>query len=434
MADISEEFREEIKKTRQELKEALRDIPINLSPIHRLEFQKELKELDEMLERLETGLIWVALFGKASVGKSSVVNSLMGEDVAKVGVEMGTTTISTPYTRYPWKLVDVPGILDGKALESHAIEEAKKAHGHIFVLDGEPTEAELSLFRVVCDSTPDLPRVVYVNKWDKIGLPQQDKRFLQHRIAEKMGELLIPSTRIVYGSAQLYDPKTDAMIRQEIPQLFDVLYDTAGVLGDVINILDPAKRAEKATDGMRNSILEARKKIARKVINWFAIASAVTGFIPLSLLISVPGVLSSMVYLIFLIMGKKEEKSITGKVAMELLKACAQTLGIIFAGSIGSYIAAALVTTINPIAGIALFCVGAGATSVFTYRRTVILGEVTIEYVLNDCSWGIEGQDAVIRRCAKRAEDYYFHLKNKQKPSNSKQEPEDSPSASALAR
>ena len=133
-------------------------------------------------------------------------------------------------------------------------------------------------------------------------------------------------------------------------------------------------------------------------------------------------------------MGKKEEKSITGKVAIELLKACAQTLGIIFAGSIGSYIAAALVTTINPIAGIALFCVGAGVTSVFTYRRTVILGEVTIEYVLNDCSWGIEGQDAVIRRCAKRAEDYYFYIKNKQKPSNSKQEPEDSPSASALAR
>jgi GTP-binding protein EngB required for normal cell division/uncharacterized protein (DUF697 family) len=423
----NEEFREGIKKVREELKEAIREIPDKLTPQQRQEFYHDLKLLDQLLERLETGLIWVALFGMASVGKSSVINSLVGKDVAAVGVEMGTTKMAGYHKRYPWQLVDVPGILDGKVMEDIAINEAKKAHGHILVIDGEPTEAELALFRVVCAATPHLPRVVYVNKWDKVTIPAKDKLTLQNRIAEKMGEFVTSSSRIVYGSAALYDPTSDSMIRQELPQLFDVLYDTAGVFGEVINILDPAQKAEKATDHIRNSILEARQKVARKVIKWFAVAAAATTFIPFSLLVTVPSILSSMVYLIFLIMGKKEDKSITGRVAVDLLTACSQTLGIIFAGSIGSYIAGALLSAVNPIAGLVIFGLGFSAISLFSYRRTVILGEVTIEYIGNDCQWSCEGQDADIRRCAKRAEEYYFNL---QKKNNTK----DEPSAFVLSR
>lgn len=411
MMDKNDDFLLEIKKIRKELEEALREVSNKLNFKQRQEFQQELKTLDELLARLETGLVWVAFFGKASVGKSSTINSLAGEDIAKVGVEMGTTTEAAYYSRHPWKLVDVPGILDGKILEDIAIAEAKKAHGHILVIDGEPTEVEISLFKSVCNATPNRPRIVYVNKWDRVALPEADKQRLSERISEKMRQFVTSPNRIVYGSASVYDPERDCMVRQEIPQLLEALYDTAGVFGEVVNILDPAKKAENITGGMRNSVLEMRKAVARKVINWFGILTAVSGFVPYTLLTS-PTIQASMVYLIFLIMGKKEDKSITGKVTIDLLKACAKTLAWLYGGGIATGIATLVVFGLNPLAGLVLGGVGLTAISYFAYRTTVILGEVTIEYVINDCSWGAEGPEAVIRKCAKQAEKYYFQIQD----------------------
>ncbi|MDF5730419.1 MAG: PepSY-associated TM helix domain-containing protein [Rhizonema sp. PD38] len=38
----------------------------------------------------------------------------------------------------------------------------------------------------------------------------------------------------------------------------------------------------------------------------------------------------------------------------------------------------------------------AAALSYFKYRRTVILGEVMLEYTRNDFSWGAEGAESII--------------------------------------
>jgi hypothetical protein len=47
-----------------------------------------------------------------------------------------------------------------------AIDEAHKSHGLIFVIDGEPFSPELKLFECVHNAVPNIPKIVFVNKWD----------------------------------------------------------------------------------------------------------------------------------------------------------------------------------------------------------------------------------------------------------------------------
>jgi len=92
----NQEIRDEISQVQTELQEALGNLKgkfgKKLNDKERQEIENEFKEINELLERLKTGLIWVALFGKTSVGKSAIINSLMNTDIAEVGVEHDKTT------------------------------------------------------------------------------------------------------------------------------------------------------------------------------------------------------------------------------------------------------------------------------------------------------------------------------------------------------
>ena len=165
----------------------------------------------------------VALFGKTSVGKSAIVNSLLGADVSKVGVEHDITSKLIYYEKAPWKIVSVPGTMGKEINEDIAIEEAKKAHGHIFVIDGEPYEDEIELFNLVYDKSPDTPKIVFVNKWDRIllNMPKKEQEIIRSLIWKKMGIFVNSPHDIVYGSAMLYDREHDDMRRQELDQLIN---------------------------------------------------------------------------------------------------------------------------------------------------------------------------------------------------------------------
>ncbi|GAX43618.1 small GTP-binding protein [Tolypothrix sp. NIES-4075] len=165
----------------------------------------------------------VALFGKTSVGKSAIVNSLLGADVTEVGVEHDITSKPTYYEKAPWKIVSVPGTMGNQINEDIAIQEAKKAHGHIFVIDGEPYEDEIELFNLVHEKSPDTPKIVFVNKWDRIQnhIPNNEQEIIRSLIGKKMGIFVNSPKDIVYGSAMLYDREHDDMRRQELDQLIN---------------------------------------------------------------------------------------------------------------------------------------------------------------------------------------------------------------------
>ncbi|MEH2045582.1 GTPase [Nostoc sp.] len=162
----------------------------------------------------------IALFGKTSVGKSAILNSLIGADIAETSEQGNLLTICF---QSPLILVDLPGIIGNKDYEQLAIKKAQQADGQIFVIDGEPYQDEIELFNLVHEHSPDIPKIVFVNKWDvvKNNKPKKDQETIHSRISEKMSKFVKFPEDIVYGSAMLFDQKRDEMSRQELPQLIN---------------------------------------------------------------------------------------------------------------------------------------------------------------------------------------------------------------------
>ncbi len=135
----------------------------------------------ESAKYLKNG-INVALVGKTNVGKSSVMNALLGEDRAIVTDIQGTTrdivTESFVWNGIKINLIDTAGIRETKDLvESLGIEKSKKslttADIVLFVLDGSEVETneDLQIEKMLKGKT----HIVVINKSDKKRVAKKHK-------------------------------------------------------------------------------------------------------------------------------------------------------------------------------------------------------------------------------------------------------------------
>lgn len=121
---------------------------------------------------------YIAIVGRRNVGKSSLINAIVGQDVAIVSDVPGTTTDPVYKTLEvhplgPVTFIDTPGLDDEGYLGEKRVERAKRALYRadvaILVVDDVPTEHEqfaMDLLREL-----EIPFVIAINKSDiKNGL------------------------------------------------------------------------------------------------------------------------------------------------------------------------------------------------------------------------------------------------------------------------
>ena len=104
-----------------------------------------------LLDKLRTGELHIAVFGRVSVGKSALGNALLGREAFTTGVLHGTTRTRDAQR---WQevagqglhLIDTPGIneLSGEERERLAFDVAAISDLVIFVVDGDMTSAEIA--------------------------------------------------------------------------------------------------------------------------------------------------------------------------------------------------------------------------------------------------------------------------------------------------
>nr|WP_297458929.1 ribosome biogenesis GTPase Der [uncultured Halomonas sp.] len=131
--------------------------------------------------------IRIGVIGRPNVGKSTLVNRLLGEERVVVFDEAGTTrdAIEIPFERRgnPYVLVDTAGVRRRKNVSEIAekfsivktLEAIKECHVAIMVLDARSglVEQDLHLLDYVLTSGRAL--VLAVNKWDGVESEQRDK-------------------------------------------------------------------------------------------------------------------------------------------------------------------------------------------------------------------------------------------------------------------
>lgn len=410
--------RSDIEEIQRELRSALTELSSSvgakLSADAKRELEEEFAELDEILDRLKTGLVWISLFGKTSVGKSALANAVIESDMAKVGTEKDLTSTVSHFRRDPWMIADMPGVMGREEFAAIALDEARRSHGIIFVVDSEPYRDELEMFEMVHSRLPKTPKIVFVNKWDEMKFrPTSEREKVKQLIVSKMRKFVASDNDIVFGSALSFNPDTDTFERQTAFELIDRMYEGAGTLGMVTNILDPAHRADELAGKIRDRVMEIRVKLARKVISGFAAAEVAGSYVPLTTLITTPGLLAGMVYTIMKILGVKSDREAAKKLSIELLKVCGVEMAAEFAAV--TAVEVALLIPVFIFGPIGLFGAlgAAGALGYYKYKRTAVFGEVAIEYVRNDCSWGGEERHEVIKRCRERAKEHHMKFKLK---------------------
>ncbi len=102
--------------------------------------------VESMLDKIEHGHIHLAVFGRVSTGKSSLLNALIGEETFSVSPLHGETKFSSIE---PWSevetggvfLIDTPGLDEagGEAREQLAREVTERSDLVMFVVDSDIT-------------------------------------------------------------------------------------------------------------------------------------------------------------------------------------------------------------------------------------------------------------------------------------------------------
>jgi GTP-binding protein len=142
------------------------------------------------------GGIRIGVVGRPNVGKSTLVNRMLGEDRVVVYDEAGTTrdSIYIPYRRNdkPYTLIDTAGVRRrGKVKETvekfsivKTLQAIKDAHVVVLVVDAHEglTEQDMHLLGFVLDAGRAL--VIAVNKWD--GMTADDKAHVKHELETRL--------------------------------------------------------------------------------------------------------------------------------------------------------------------------------------------------------------------------------------------------------
>ncbi len=178
--------------------------PFVVSASNRLGFGELLDEVCSKfpkgdVEDIEDDSVKIAIVGKPNVGKSSIVNRLLGEDRVVVSNIAGTTrdAIDTPfeYDGKHYTLIDTAGIRRKRAVEFESVEDysvirsleaIERADVVVIVFDAsEPlSEQDVRIAGIVHEAQK--PSVVVVNKWDSIEKDQSTTQIYEQKLSEDL--------------------------------------------------------------------------------------------------------------------------------------------------------------------------------------------------------------------------------------------------------
>lgn len=390
---------------RDSLKQLLDDdrVPSSI----RSSLQGEYKQLRSMLEKLENGHLHVAVFGRVSVGKSSVLNALIGRDVFSTSILHGETkTVGME----PWEeyhdggvfLLDTPGIneIDGEDREKMAHEVASRADLLLFVIDSDLTDVEMNALEIVAETKR--PIILIVNKADQYN--ENEQLQLRKIIRDRVKELIAPEN-IVFTSAQpasqtvIYvddDGNENETVRRrpvDIVNLKSRLWDIVESEGKTLNALNASLFAGDISEQVSERILQARKVIADDTIRMYCIGKGIAvaiNPIPVADLAAAAAVdLGLMIHLsrIYgLPMSKSEAGTLIKTISAQMLLLYGTAWAINFVSSALKLTTAGLSTLIT-----------AAAQGAIAYYSTLVIGQVTQRYLANGKSWGDGGPKFVVQ-------------------------------------
>lgn len=175
--------------------------PLGISASHRQGCEALMEQVlqdfePETPEEQDTGAIRIAVIGRPNVGKSTLVNRLLGEERVIASDQPGTTrdSILVPFERdgRQFLLIDTAGVRRRARVEdtverasvAKTLQAIDEAHVVILVLDAHDTVAEqdASVLGIALERGRAL--IIAVNKWD--GIAPEQRQEIHRQLALKL--------------------------------------------------------------------------------------------------------------------------------------------------------------------------------------------------------------------------------------------------------
>jgi small GTP-binding protein len=361
-----------------------------------------------MLDKLEHGHLHLAVFGRVSTGKSSLLNALIGEDRFAVSPLHGETRHSAMQA---WKeieaggvyLIDTPGLDEagGEEREALAKEVAGRSDLVIFVVDSDITETELESLRTLLGR--GRPVIVVLNKKDLFTAAEQ---------AQLLGSLrartdgIIDPDQIIAVAAQ---PRPQVLVEvdadgdettlersraPDVEALRVKLWDILEAEGKTLAALNASLFAADLSDQVGRRILAARREIGDKLVRTYCVGKGIAvafNPVPVADLFAAAFIDVGMVVHLSRVYGlplsRKEAGSLVGVIVAE----SAALMGTVWALH---FVSSALKVGTGGLSTV----VTAGAQGAVAWYSTYVVGRVAAEYLAKGKSWGYGGPKQVVKK------------------------------------
>lgn len=425
---------------RQTIKRYATGANSNASPIQ-ADIQQQLEQVAKDLQKLESGVLRVAVFGLVSRGKSSVINALVEQDVLQTGPLHGVT--KWPRSIY-WnppnnqsnlqvEFIDTPGLdeVDGTIRADMANEVAEEADLILFVLAGDITPIEYQA--LVTLLTQRKPLMIVCNKKDLY--PDQNADAVLKELDSVLTQIKAQEQQSLSSLSNLWQLMSDDIVQAaaapapiqvrvewpngevthewenppaQIAALSQRLSHIVHQDGPVLIALNALRDSQLTEAAIASTAMEAYDDQAEELLwqfaKWKGLAVAAN---PLAIVDVAGGVLADLVMIRSL--ARLYGLPMTGHDAGALWNAIVWSSGGLLAAEIGSKVlmgigkTAALTT--GAVGGIAAYSSTAIAQATLAGYGTYRVGKAAQLYLKQGCSWGPHGANTVLKTILEQSED-----------------------------
>ena len=371
------------------------------------ELFREFAEIESISEKLQSGEIHIAAFGRVGTGKSSLLNALLGRKVFSTSPLHGETQNQQ---RSPWNsvnsdhvvLIDTPGIdeLDGEAREELAESVAHMCDIILMVCESDLTDTEFEAAHKLAQR--NRPVLLVLNKSDRYSI--QELQSLLVHIQDRCSEFLEPEN-IVAVSA---DPRPESVIRidaagneypgerqrtPDINALQNRLWEILVKDGKTLSALNAAMFVNELDGRIAEKIVLARKKVAEKVIRNYCLSKGLAvavNPIPVADLLAAAGADIAMVIHLGNVYGfqlsRREATGLLFTISAQLLLLMGAYWGVNMVSAALKTISAGMTTALT-----------AGAQGTLAWYATYVTGHAVESWFAKGKSWGNSGPRETIQ-------------------------------------
>lgn len=390
-------------------RESLRDLldDKRVPPPVRAALAEDYRQLQLLLEKIEHGHIHIAVFGRVSVGKSALLNALLGETQFSTSPLHGETTRAAharwqEYDAGGVFLIDTPGINEvaGEEREQLAHDVASRCDLVLFVVDGDITDTEIKALRQVKGAAQRL--LLVLNKTDRYTAAERE--LLLKTLRERTEGLIHPQD-IVTAAAQPAERiviMVDAEGREtetrrrpppDVTALRERIWDILKAEGKTMAALNAGLFAGRFSDRLTREVVAVRRDLAEKVVRNYCLGKGLAvalNPIPVADILAAAAADAAMIVHLSRVYGLPISKSEAGSLLKTIFTQLVFLMGTVWT----MHLAASALKGIS--LGLSTI-VTAAAQGAVAWYGTYVVGKAAEQYFVQGKSWGEGGPKRVVQ-------------------------------------